>query len=387
MTNNRSNKFKAPNVIREIEDCIGKLVAHIDRKLIENNNQACQFNVNDFSHRYSLNLVFSCFYKQYNEIDFDDPDCEWTRMLDYTLEGLRSSKLVKLSMIFPKICGLIDWLMWNFHKESMYRRRILEFVKMQTKLGIEAREQLEERKRDGRLDEKIDTSNFMLKDGTNFRRNLIDHVVDQFLDGKITKRQYFNNSCFVVAAADKTSSDCIMHTIYMLSIHQDIQDKLRQSVKTNGAESEYLDWVLRESLRLFPPANIGCSRTTRRDIPLKNGYVVPAGTLVVTCAFVIHRLKEYWGEDAEEFRPERWQDTSKHHPLQFLTFGAGTRGCPGREFAMFELKMLFAALVSRYKFEGKRQDHIYQFDAPLLIFALPHEPTIVTIGRLEEQEC
>jgi cytochrome P450 len=136
-------------------------------------------------------------------------------------------------------------------------------------------------------------------------------------------------------------------------------------------------------MRLLPPAPIGCSRTIERDIEIENGrYILPAGTFVHTNAYVIHRLKKYWGDDADEFRPNRWRDTSRHHPFQYITFGSGPRGCPGKMFAMHEMKMVFAVLLPRYKFLGRARDDAYTFSSPCWAYVLPKSATKVTIERL-----
>ncbi|CAA2976552.1 cytochrome P450 3A21-like [Olea europaea subsp. europaea] len=371
----KSNKFKTPNVIHEIEDSITKLIGHIERRLIKAESDTVKentkFKVDDFVHRYSLDLVFSCFYKQYQLIDFDSEKCMWTSSIDLMLDQIPVNPMVKFSMIFPWFSSVVDWVVYHFHPLGFSRRKVVEFVKLQTKLGIEARRQ-----------PKGDESSTLLKDGTKYRRNMVDHIIDAFLEGKLTQKEYLNTTCFLMAAADKTASDCIVHTIYLLSIHQDIQERLRESIKVEGADSEYLAWVLNESLRLLPPAPIGCSRTNSYPIELDNGQVVPTGTFVVTCAYAIHRLKKYWGEDANDFKPERWRDTSHHHPMQYIPFGAGSRACPGREFALFQMKMLFAALLTRYKFEGTEREDAYTFTSPALIYVVPNSPTFVTIKRL-----
>uniref|UniRef100_A0A6G1SC58 Cytochrome P450 3A4 n=1 Tax=Aceria tosichella TaxID=561515 RepID=A0A6G1SC58_9ACAR len=377
-----SNKFKSQNVTDEMQAAKSKLIDYIEKKL-DTESDDYQFDVNDFVHKYSLDLVFRCFYKQDQLINFDDPKEHWTNHVDENFQCLQQSPFVKLSIVFPIFRGLIDWLVWHFTPQGVFRKEITGFIKVQTKLALEARKQLKEIEAKAReTGDKVDINDFVLKGGIRFKRNMVDYIIDHFLDGKMTKEQYFNNSCFLMGAADKTATDALTHTIYLLSIHPDVQEKLRTSIRANGEDSEYLEWVLKESLRLLPPAPIGCSRTITRDIPIEGGYIVPAGTFVHTNAFIIHRLKKYWGDDADEFRPERWQDTSNHHPCQYIPFGAGLRGCPGKAFAMHKMKMLMSTLLTRYKFTGQPKDDAYVFNAPLWIFVIPNTHTMVKISRL-----
>uniref|UniRef100_A0A6G1SQ35 Cytochrome P450 3A24 n=1 Tax=Aceria tosichella TaxID=561515 RepID=A0A6G1SQ35_9ACAR len=377
------NKFMTPNVLQEIEQSITKVVDSIDKQIASNRDPDYKFNIDDIMHKFSLDLIFRCFFKQEGQIEFDNPNDPWVKASEQAFESAKTSFLLRLAAVFPIICHLLDWLMWNFLPQGACRQKIMGFVKSQAILGLKARKQLGRMKAEAKkTDAKIDESDFMLKDGTRFKRNMVDYIIDQFLDGKLTKSQYMNSSCFLMAAANRTASDCIGYTIYLLSINQHVQDKLRESIRADGIESEYLDWVLLESLRLRPPAPVGCSRTVERDIEIEGGHVVPAGTFVVTCSYVIHRLKQYWGYDADEFRPERWRDTSHHHPFQYLPFGAGPRGCPGRMFAMHEMKMLFTALLTRYRFEGTPRNDADKFDSPFWIFVIPRSPTRIKIHRL-----
>jgi cytochrome P450 len=384
----RPNKFKTPNVQDEIERSIEKLIDHIDRALAAGGDgqqeAGREFDVDDIAHKYSLDLIFRCFYKQEDLIDFDDPHEPWTHANERGFRLVRTNPLVIGAILFPVFRQFLDWLMYNFTIQGRGRQKVVDFVRAQAELGLEARKQLKRLMANAAKtgDTKINPNDFVLSNGVRFRRNMIDYIVDRFLDGKLEKKQYIRNSAFLLAAGEKTAQDCIVHTFYLLSVHQDVQEKLRCSIKADGIESEYLDWVLKESLRVLPPAPVGCSRVVERDMLLDDGHVVPAGTFVLTNAYVIHRLKQYWGDDADEFKPERWRDTSHHHPMQYIPFGTGPRGCPGKMFAMHEMKMLFAALLTRYKFEGQERPDAYEFHAPYWIYLLPVSTTTVTIKRI-----
>lgn len=371
----RSNKFKTPNVRREIEDSIEKLINAIETRLNKGGDKF-EMDADDFSHRYSLDLVLSCFYKQNNIVDFHANKDKMVEVIDLGLEEGWSSKFIRLGIIIPFFRSIIDWLILNFHPLGVWRRAILEFIKVQTKINFEARKELKELKQRG---EPVDEDNFILSDGTKFSRNMIDHVIDQFHDGKLTKEEYFNSTWFLLNAADKTAADAISHTLYQLAIHGDIQKKLRQAIEAEGIESEYLAWVLNESLRVLPPAPIGCSRTIKRDIKIPEG-VLPAGTFVCTPSHVIHRLPQYWGPDADEFKPERFAKADQFHPMQFIPFGAGIRMCPGREFALHETKMLLCALLKRYKFECEPKTIIHE--SPFFIYTIADSPVYLRVTRV-----
>lgn len=384
----RSSRFKAPNVLEEIEASISKLIEAIEFRLDEKTSAgteggAKRLEVDELMHRYSLNLVFSCFYKQYDLIDFNSEHCEWTSRVDEGLEAMIKSPMIKLGIMIEPLRQVIDWLIWNFHPQGEWRRKIVGFIRLQLNQSLKAREHLRRLKsRAPHAVETINKDDFQLDDGTRFKRNMADHITDHLLDGKISEREFINTSSFLLGAADKTAADGLVHVIYQLSIDQAVQTRARTAVQREGAEAEYLDWVVNESLRLMPPAPVSCSRAIAEPMEIEGGFRLPAGTFVSFPNYLIHRLKEYWGEDAEEFKPERWADTSKHHPMQYVPFGAGLRKCPGREFALFEMKELLTRLLLRYKFSGQPKADAYTFDSPYMIFLLFNSPTYISIERL-----
>jgi cytochrome P450 len=116
-----------------------------------------------------------------------------------------------------------------------------------------------------------------------------------------------------------------------------------------------LEHVLKESLRLFPPAPMN-HRVTSHDTEL-GGFVIPRGSEVLSSAYHTHRDPEFF-PDPERFVPARWQGADPG-PYTFSPFGAAHRMCIGAAFAMMELKLVLAILLQRFRFElvpGQRLD-------------------------------
>lgn len=86
------------------------------------------------------------------------------------------------------------------------------------------------------------------------------------------------------------------------------------------AKLPYLEAVIKESMRLFPIAPISF-RTSTQEFVL-NDYLIPSGTNFIFGAYVIHRDKKIWGENAEIFEPERWEPEriKKVHSYAFIPF-------------------------------------------------------------------
>ncbi|KAH7865335.1 hypothetical protein Vadar_005309 [Vaccinium darrowii] len=118
------------------------------------------------------------------------------------------------------------------------------------------------------------------------------------------------------------------------------------------AQMEYLKCVVKETLRLHPPAPFLVPRESSRSAKL-GGYDIPQKTRVFINVWAIQRDPNYW-DNPEEFLPERFADNPidfRGQDFQFIPFGAGRRGCPGISFGVMELEGVLANLL--YWFDWK----------------------------------
>lgn len=111
----------------------------------------------------------------------------------------------------------------------------------------------------------------------------------------------------------------------------------------------YLKAVIKESLRLHPPAPILLPRMSSQDVKI-NGYDIKANTQVLVNAWQIGRDRKSY-DQPEEYRPERFLDGAidyKGNDFQFIPFGAGRRGCPGIQFVIAINEIALANLVHKF---------------------------------------
>lgn len=188
---------------------------------------------------------------------------------------------------------------------------------------------------------------------------LQEHEGEDTLADKLTDKQVRDHTMTFVAAGHETTANALTWTFYLLSRYPQVRDKLLAELKSvlNGraptvddlAKLPYLEWVLNESMRLYPPAWTQGRRAV--EAFELDGVHFPAGTMVMFSQWVIHRLPEIWG-DAEVFRPERWDPASdekeKMPPWSYFPFGGGPRICIGMPFAQLEAKLLLATILQRY---------------------------------------
>lgn len=162
-------------------------------------------------------------------------------------------------------------------------------------------------------------------------------------------------------AGHDTTAATVSWLFALVGRHPEVQRRLRQELDARlGARPPtvddlagglpYLDQVLAETLRLYPPAWIG-PRRTRAAFTL-HGHEIPAHTQVSYCSWVTHRLPELWPHpdafDPERFSPARAQGIV---PGAYVPFGRGARICIGRRFGELEVKAIVVALLQRFAVE------------------------------------
>ncbi|KAM1054492.1 hypothetical protein ACFX2I_001834 [Malus domestica] len=179
--------------------------------------------------------------------------------------------------------------------------------------------------------------------------------------------------CLIAAGRDTTAST-LTWFIYMLCKHPHIQEKVAREVReaTNLKDSsridevvatlteealekmQYLHAALSETLRLYPSVPLN-AKVCLADDTWPDGFSVKKGDFVGFHVYGMGRMKYLWGDDAEEFRPERWLDKNgifqQESPFKFTAFNAGPRICIGRDFAYRQTKIMCATLVGCFKFK------------------------------------
>jgi cytochrome P450 len=173
-----------------------------------------------------------------------------------------------------------------------------------------------------------------------------------------TDHQILNHAMTFMLAGHETTSAALSWLFYLLSQHPEVEAKLAEEVKVFKDRSDfsieeleklpYLENVIKETLRLYPPAPI----TIRVAIQDDNigGYHIPAGSKVLISSGVIHRLEKYWGPTARQFDPDRW-DTPHVKELPhhlYFPFLMGPRSCIGAKFARLEMKVIIVMLLNHF---------------------------------------
>jgi cytochrome P450 len=126
----------------------------------------------------------------------------------------------------------------------------------------------------------------------------------------------------------------------------------RLTAEVGAGETDYLDAVITETLRLRPVISLVARRLTE---PVEiGGWRLPAGVTVAPAIYLVHRRPNVY-PDPERFLPERFLD---HPPgtYTWIPFGGGVRRCLGGAFAHFEMRVVLAELVKRLRMEPVSAD-------------------------------
>jgi cytochrome P450 len=190
--------------------------------------------------------------------------------------------------------------------------------------------------------------------------SLLLDVRDESGEG-FSDREVRDQLMTLMFAGHDTSTSTLAFMMYELSKRPDVIDRLQQEqdrvlggrdpdIDTLEREMPYLDMVLDEVLRLYPPAWIGPRRAVREfDF---NGYTVPDGAYVNYCSWASHRIPEVF-PDPEAFIPERFTSERKAALPRggYVPFGGGRRVCIGKRFGKIEVKLVATMLLQRLRLD------------------------------------
>ncbi|KAG2307496.1 hypothetical protein Bca4012_083483 [Brassica carinata] len=175
----------------------------------------------------------------------------------------------------------------------------------------------------------------------------------------------------IIVAGRDTISTALTWFFGLLLKNPHVEAKIHQEINTNLPKSTssqerpwsatdrkaylnklvYLHGALCEAMRLYPPVPFQRKSPIKSDV-LPSGHKVDANSIIIIPIYVLGRMRSVWGDDALEFKPERWISETgglRHEPsFKFLAFNSGPRTCPGKHLAMTAMKAIIVEILQNY---------------------------------------
>ncbi|XP_062420197.1 cytochrome P450 3A30-like isoform X2 [Pungitius pungitius] len=176
----------------------------------------------------------------------------------------------------------------------------------------------------------------------------------------LTDHEILTQATMFMVAGYETSATTLAFLAYNLARNPKVMKRLQEEIDATFPEKgavryeelvqmEYLDSVVNESLRLYPPAG-RLDRVAKETVEIR-GITIPKDMIVVIPVYALHRDPDLWPEP-EEFRPERFSAQNKRsiNPYTYLPFGMGPRNCLGMRFALVLVKLALVEVLQHYSF-------------------------------------
>ncbi|KAK6178151.1 hypothetical protein SNE40_012966 [Patella caerulea] len=296
---------------------------------------------------FSMDIIASISFGM--EIDSqDDPNNKFVKHANSLMVNKKAVFIAMVCLIFPFMKKVFAYFnIWGGGNEA------LDFFERATAAAIEER-----------IKGKQDRKDFLQLMINARKEGVIDPDFkpanpEEWKNRGLTNGEIYANSMLFFVAAYETVSLNLTFLAYSLAINPEIQDELIGEIdgELRGEKPTYdhvfnkmpyLDKVMCESLRLFPPAQLS-TRLTREDVTI-GGYKFKKGMDIHIPICHLQKNPDFFPEP-EVFNPERFteEEKSKRNPYTYIPFGIGPRSCVGMRLAMLEARVAIVCLLQKYR--------------------------------------
>ncbi|CAE5959573.1 unnamed protein product [Arabidopsis arenosa] len=341
MSSNFSNYIKASTTKSKLKDGLLPLFNHFA-------NEEMVVDLEDVFQRFMFDVTFIFVTgSDPRSLSIEMPEVEFAKALDDVGDAIVHRHIT------PRfVWKLQKWIGLGTEKKMTEAHATLDRVC--EKLIAAKREELRSKEITNEESEDLLTSHIML-DATNYK--LLNPSDDKFL------RDFTVG--FMAAGRDSTAS-ALTWFFWNLSENPNVLTKILQEINTYLPRTRsddqdkssylnklvYLHGALSESMRLYPPIPFERKSPIKEDV-LPSGHKVKSNINIMILIYAMGRMKTVWGEDAMEFKPERWISETgglRHEPsYKFLSFNAGPRSCLGKNLAMNLMKTVVVEILQNYE--------------------------------------
>ncbi|KAF8781367.1 Cytochrome P450 3A12 like protein [Argiope bruennichi] len=193
----------------------------------------------------------------------------------------------------------------------------------------------------------------------DFLQLMLDRRENNEIAASLSNQDILHNVFLFILGGYESSSISLAFTFYLLAEHPEIQEKLYEEIKKANDDNyitvqnlPYLNQVLMESLRLYPPLTGFITRECSEDYQV-GSVTIPKGAIVEAPVWDIHHDPDLW-PDPWKFDPDRFSPENKAslNTMAYMAFGIGRRNCIAEKFALAEAKLAIFRLVKKFQFEA-----------------------------------
>ncbi|KAL3273879.1 hypothetical protein HHI36_015305 [Cryptolaemus montrouzieri] len=343
-----------------VQQCAENFVTYFD----QNSSDILEVELKDTFTRYTNDIIAStAFGIQCDSLE--NPQNEFyvrgTQATD--LSGFWKNMKFMLVLLMPSIGKVLDTRIFSEELSTFFRKIIRETVEYRKKNNIERPDMINllmHTKKVSLMEEeskKVEESNFAAVE---------EHLEPQEIKEDLSLDDMTSQALIFFFAGFDTVSTAMCFMAYELAVNPDIQQRLikelddfravNDSLTYEGlAKLTYLDMVLSETLRKWPPTvatDRQCvkSYTIKPERPNEKPINLTNKDVLIIPTYALHHDSRYW-ENPNKFDPERFsaENKSKIVPYTYIPFGVGPRNCIGSRFALMEVKAVFYAILGKFE--------------------------------------
>ncbi|MBX0285028.1 cytochrome P450 [Halomicroarcula sp. F28] len=213
---------------------------------------------------------------------------------------------------------------------------------------------------DGILDDIIAVREKTAGSGDDGPMDFLSVLIRARDDGVESPEQLRDEMMTMLLAGHDTTALTLTYTWFLLSEHPEVERRVHEEIDEvvgddrpgmeHVRELEYLEWVIQEAMRLYPPVYV-MFREPTEDVTLSD-YRIDSGQTLMLPQWGVHRSERFY-DDPDTFDPERWRpERAKERPrFAYFPFGGGPRHCIGKHLAMLEAQLIVATTAKQYELD------------------------------------
>ncbi|XP_057666256.1 probable cytochrome P450 6a14 [Diorhabda carinulata] len=338
----------SPGKLKYMFDTIVECGYAMTKKLVEIGESKKEVEIKEILARYTTDVIGSCAFGLECHC-MTDPDAEF-RLMGKRAFTQTIGDVLKIIIIrsFPPLAGILGIGVFCGTVTKFFNKVVRETIEYREKNNVTRPDFLQlliQLKQNGQIEEDVPIESNKVTSGTT-----------------LTIEEAAAQAFIFFLAGFETTSTTISFALYEMAVNETIQERAREEIdkifdKYQGLtyesvmEMHYLDTVIYETMRKYPPAPVFLRKCTKTYRVPNSNVVIEEGLSVLIPCYGLHRDPEYFPEP-DFFDPNRFseENKSKIWDCTYIPFGDGPRNCIGMRFAMIQAKIALALTLRNFQF-------------------------------------